>query len=101
MAKLMKSEKVGQVMSQAIGANIELVDRDVQITFKKMWNSLTFWQRLILSYHVLSSTDLEEERDLTVLYNSDVVDTVFFSLNEKSPDPYEELVTNRDSYLRK
>ncbi|CAD5903218.1 TraB/GumN family protein [Carnobacterium maltaromaticum] len=105
MAKLMKSEKAGQDMSQAItsaqesGANIELVDRDIQITLKKMWNSLTFWQRLILPYHVLSSTDLEEEQDLTVLYNSDVVDTAFLSLKEKLPGPYEELVTNRDSYL--
>lgn len=105
MAKLMKSEKAGQDMTQAItsaqeiGANIELVDRDIQITFKKMWSSLSFWQRLTLPYHVFNSTDLEEEKDLFELFNSDVVDTAFFSLREKLPGPYEELVTNRDSYL--
>lgn len=105
LAKMMKGEKAGQDMSQAlisakeVGADISLVDRDIQVTFKKMWRSLSFWQRLTLPYHVVESTDVDENADLSEIYNSDLVDTAFYSLKEKFAGPYEELVTNRDSYL--
>lgn len=105
LAKKMGSVEAGLDMKQTllsaeeVGAELVLVDRDVQVTFKKMWRSLTFWQRFVLPYHVINAVDFEEEDDFSELVNLDLVDTAFLSLKEKYPWPFKELVTNRDSYL--
>lgn len=30
--------------AKEIGANIQLIDRDIQVTFKRMWRHLSFWK---------------------------------------------------------
>ncbi|WP_071130570.1 TraB/GumN family protein [Enterococcus timonensis] len=107
MAQKMGSQKAGGDMEAAlasakeIGASIELVDRDIQVTFKKMWRSLSFWQKIRLPFMAFDSIDEEKLTGTTLedFYESDLVDSTFLSLKEQLPGPYEELIENRDSYL--
>lgn len=107
MAKKMHAPKAGGDMeqgiasAQAVGAQLELVDRDVQVTFKKMWRALSGWEKIRLPFMALDGIDDEklDEDNLAAFYQSDLVDTTFLSLKESLPGPYEELITNRDSYL--
>lgn len=107
MAKKMKAEKAGGDMDQAIkscqdvGAHLALVDRDIQVTFKKMWRSLSFLEKIRLPFQAFDG--IEDEKltgeNLEEFYQSDLVDTVFLSLKESLPGPFKELIDNRDSYL--
>lgn len=107
MAKKMNAPAAGGDMQAGldtagkIGAKIELVDRDIQVTFKKMWRSLSFLGKIRLPFMAMDGIDDEklDEDKLEDFYQSDLVDTTFLSLKESLPGPYAELITNRDSYL--
>lgn len=107
LAKKNHSSKAGLDMSAAIEscekihAHLELVDRDIQVTFKKMWRSLSFLEKVKLPFMALEGIDEENltKENLGEFSQSDLVDTAFLSLKESLPGPFEELVSNRDSYL--
>lgn len=107
MAKKMDAPAAGGDMQAGldaaakIGAHLELIDRDIQVTFKKMWRSLSVLGKIRLPFMAMDGIDDEklDEDKLEDFYQSDLVDTTFLSLKESLPGPYAELITNRDSYL--
>lgn len=101
-------DKVGGEVRSAISyvehnqKKICLVDRDVNITFKKIWRTMSFREKLYLpitffeSFEV--SEDLPEEESIKELMKMDMVDSFFNQLKQRFPNIYKQMITERDLY---
>lgn len=101
-------DKVGGEVRSAISytdknqKEICLVDRDVNITFKKIWRTMFFREKLYLpitffeSFEV--SEDLSEEESIKELMKMDMVDSFFNQLKQRFPNIYKQMITERDLY---
>jgi len=83
---------------------IELGDRDVRITLKRAWRSMSFWQKSKFMTMGLASVfdkeDITEEK-LEELKNKDVLTELMSELGKAMPVLKEVLIDERDSYLAK
>lgn len=81
---------------------IALCDREVRVTLRRAWQSISWWQRVRLLSEllasVLESPDVSEE-DLARLRNQDVVTEVMNELGRMMPDLKRVLIDERDAYL--
>lgn len=98
----------GQEMLQAIdsandiGANIVLADRDIQTTFKRIWQQCSFWEKTkLLGAIVASIFDNEEitEEDLEKLKQEDILTASMSELGEHFSGVKTALLDERDQYL--
>ena len=83
---------------------IELGDRDVRITLKRAWRSMSFWQKAkFMTMGLASVFDKEEitEEKLEELKNKDVLSELMNELGKTMPVLKEVLIDERDSYLAK
>jgi pheromone shutdown-related protein TraB len=83
---------------------IELGDRDVRITLKRAWRSMSFWQKTkFMTMGLASVFDKEEisEEQLEELKNKDVLTELMTDLGKTMPVLKEVLIDERDSYLAK
>ncbi|MBK7950791.1 MAG: TraB/GumN family protein [Deltaproteobacteria bacterium] len=81
---------------------IALCDREVRVTLRRAWQSISWWQRVRLLSELLASViespDVSEE-DLARLRNQDVVSEVMNELGRMMPDLKRVLIDERDAYL--
>ncbi|GGD05477.1 TraB/GumN family protein [Enterococcus wangshanyuanii] len=97
--------KAGGEMSQAItsankiDAKIELIDRDSQITFKRLWRNLSFWQKPKLFGAFGNEFDMAEQDNLADLLESENFENVFVNIREKFPSVYKDMISDRDQYM--
>lgn len=81
---------------------ISLCDRDVRITLRRAWQSLSWWQRLRLVTELGASlfedTEVSEE-ELARIREQDVVTEVMNELGRMMPDLKRVLIDERDAYL--
>lgn len=95
----------GGEMSQAIisankiDAEIELIDRDSQITFKRLWRNLSFWQKPKLFAAFGNEFDTVEQGNLADLLESENFENVFVNIREKFPSVYKDMISDRDQYM--
>ncbi|RBP39539.1 TraB/GumN family protein [Garciella nitratireducens] len=98
----------GQEMIQGIesakkaGANIVLVDRDIQTTFKRIWRGVSFWGKVKLFFSIiLSIFDDEEitEEELEKMKTEDMLTSALNELSSNFPDLKKYLVDERDQHL--
>ncbi len=83
---------------------IELGDRDVRITLKRAWRSMSFWQKAkFMTMGLASVFDKEEitEEKLEELKDKDVLSELMNELGKTMPVLKEVLIDERDSYLAK
>lgn len=84
------------------GARLELIDRDIQVSLKRTWASLGFWQRLKVSSQLLGSAfvgdDLKEE-DIEQLKDSGNMADLMSALAEALPSVKGTLIDERDAYM--
>ncbi len=81
---------------------IELIDRDVRITLKRSWNSMSFWQKLKLMTVGLASVFEEEEiseEKLDEIKQKDVLNEMMAEMGKQMPVLKQVLIDERDSYL--
>lgn len=81
---------------------IELVDRDVRITLKRAWNSMSFWQKSKLMTVGLASVFEEEEiseEKLDEIKQKDVLNEMMAELGKQMPVLKTVLIDERDAYL--
>ncbi len=81
---------------------IELVDRDIRITLKRAWRSMSFIQKvkfMSLSFAAVFSNDEISEKDLEELKNKDVLTELIEDLGKAMPSLKKVLIDERDSYL--
>lgn len=88
--------------AEALGIPISLCDRDVRITLRRAWASLSLWKKLTLVSGVLASTfDTPEitEEELARIREADVLTELMNELGENLPDLKRALIDERDGYL--
>lgn len=81
---------------------IELGDRDVRITLKRAWRSMSFWQKTkFITMGLASIFDKEEisEEQLEELKKKDVLTELMTDLGKAMPVLKNVLIDERDSYL--
>lgn len=87
----------------ASGARLELVDRRIDLTLKRVWAALGFWQKtklagLLLS-SIFSSGDEVSAEDVENLKQSDQLESAMGELGRAFPGVKTRLMDERDEYL--
>ena len=100
--------KPGQEMRVAIEAANEaelpllLIDRDIGVTFRRVYRNVPWWQRLTLFSgliaSVFSSEDISEE-EIEKLKEGDMLEATFTEFAEGSEKLYTPLIAERDEYM--
>lgn len=100
--------KPGQEMIQGIesakelDANLVLADRDIQITFARIWHGVGFWGKAKLLFQILLSIfnkeDISEE-ELEKLKSEDMLDSILREFTVSFPKLKKPLIDERDQYL--
>lgn len=83
-------------------AELVMADRDVQITLKRTWGNLTFWDKLkVVSGLMGSMFQAEEisEEDIEKIKQKDQLSHAMEQFAEALPSVKEPLIDERDSYL--
>lgn len=81
---------------------IELVDRDVRITLRRAWASMSFWEKMsLLASGVAGAVDDQEisEEMLQELKQKDVLSEMMRELGEAMPAMKSVLIDERDVYI--
>lgn len=98
----------GAEMEAAIkGANtadlpIWLVDRDIGITLKRIYQRVPWWQRFVLLSGLIASSLSREkitEAEIERLKEGDLLESTFAEFAERSSLLYETLISERDRYI--
>ncbi len=98
----------GQEMIQGIesakevGASLVLADRDIQITFSRIWHNVGWWGKMQLItqivYSIFSKETISEE-ELEKMKSQDMLNTVLSEFTEGFPRLKTPLIDERDQYL--
>ncbi len=100
--------KPGQEMIQAIesaeenGAKLVLADRNIQVTFSRIWRSLGWRDRMMLLTQTVAGMFTNEEiteEELEKLKSKDTIDAILNEFTEKLPQLKKPLIDERDQYL--
>ena len=98
----------GQEMIQGIesakdiGANLVLADRNIHITFSRIWSGVGLWGKaLLLSQIIVSvfSKDSISEEELEKMKSQDSINAVLNEFTETFPKLKKPLIDERDQYL--
>ena len=100
--------KPGQEMIQGIesaketGANLVLADRNIQITFSRIWSNLGFWGKSQLITAVFMSIFNKEEmseEEMEKMKSKDMLNSVLAEFTESFPRLKTPLIDERDQFL--
>ena len=89
-------------VASELGIPISLCDRDVRITLRRSWASLSIWRKFMLLSGVLGSAFEEpeiSEEELARIRQQDVLSELMRELGEAMPDLKTALIDERDAYL--
>ena len=84
------------------GAELVLADRDVNITLKRVWGYLSFWQKLKLLFQLIWSsfdTDELDEQTIEELKAKDQLEVIMKEMAKSFPGVKQRLIDERDLYL--
>ena len=96
--ELLEATKV----AQELGIPLSLVDRDVRITLRRAWNSMSFWEKMkLLGSGFVGAVEGEEisEEMLSEIRQSDVLTELMNELGEFMPVLKGVLIDERDTYI--
>lgn len=100
--------QAGQEMIQGIesakeiGAELVLADRNIQITFSRIWSQVGIWGKAQLLTQVIASIFSNEtisEEELEKMKSQDMINTVLNEFTETFPRLKVPLIDERDQYL--
>lgn len=100
--------KPGQEMIQGIesaeniGADLVLADRNIQITFSRIWRSIGLKGKALLLSQIIFSVFSDEtisEEDLEEMKSKDMLDAMLEEFTENFPKLKKPLIDERDQYL--
>ncbi len=87
---------------EAVGAQLVLADRDIQVTLKRTWSSISFWNKLRLSMSLFAAPFAVEEineEQIEKLKQRDTISDMLSELSKLVPGLREPLIDERDAYL--
>lgn len=88
--------------AEATGATVCLADRDITITFSRLWRGTGFWNKTKLLYQLLGSVFEAaeiEEKDIEAMKESDMLESLLAEMGKSQPMLREILIDERDRYL--
>ncbi len=100
--------KPGQEMIQGIesakeiDADLVLADRNIQVTFARIWHQIGFWGKLKLLSEIFASIFNKEtisEQELEKLKSEDMLDSMLSEFTASFPKLKVPLIDERDQYL--
>jgi len=84
------------------GTSLQLIDRDLATTLKRVYRTISFWRRfMLLSGLIGSSFSSEEiaEEDIEKLKQGDLLEATFNEFAEQTPEIYRALIAERDEFM--
>lgn len=92
----------GVKQAEAVGAELVLADRDIQITLKRTWGNLSLWKKMLvisgLMESVVSNEEITEE-ELEKMKESDHLNDMMAEFAKAMPDVKKPLIDERDQFL--
>jgi pheromone shutdown-related protein TraB len=88
--------------AKEIGAEFSLIDRDIQITLKRTWSNLSFWQQTKLFAGIIKnliSTETITAEQIEQLKDKDQLSKMMAELASIFPKVQKPLIDERDQYL--
>ncbi|MFO7984680.1 MAG: TraB/GumN family protein [Desulfatiglandaceae bacterium] len=88
--------------AEAIGAEVELCDRDIRITLSRAWRLMGLWTKVKLLIQLVTSTvgaSTIEEADIEELKKKDVLEALLMEMGDLLPELRQVLIDERDQYL--
>ncbi len=85
--------------AEEIGADVLLIDRDLSITMKRLWNGLGFFDKIKLFYYFIRGIFEEEDIEVDDLLEKDILDMMVDEFRKISPKTAKILVDERDAYM--
>ena len=88
--------------AQEIGANLVMADRNIQITFARIWNNVSLWGKAKLMTQILFSIFSSEkitEDELEKMKTQDMLDAMLQEFTDSFPRLKVPLIDERDQYL--
>ena len=92
----------GAACAEETGAHLELIDRRIDITLKRVWRHLGFWSRLKLfgvMVEAMFSSDEIDAKDIEVLKKQDQLEALMGEMGKAFPEIKKRLIDERDIYL--
>ena len=81
---------------------IELIDREVGTTLKRVYRNVPFWKRIYIVAGLLTSVVSREtvsEEEIEKLKSGDLLETTFAQFSEDANDLFVPLIDERDRYM--
>ncbi|MFD2043508.1 TraB/GumN family protein [Ornithinibacillus salinisoli] len=88
--------------AKEIGAELVLADRNIQITFSRIWRGIGLKGKAMLLTQVLASIFTKEtisEEELEKMKSQDMIDSMLHEFTESFPKLKKPLIDERDQYL--
>ncbi len=88
--------------AEAIGAELCLADRDIQVTMLRLWRSISFWGKLKLFFQLLLGIFYDEElteEQLEEMKSKDMLSAALDELSRSFPQLKAIIIDERDRYL--
>ncbi len=92
----------GIKQSEKIGANLVLADRNIEITLKRVWGYLNFWNKMKMMTQILAGLLFSEKIDddlIEQLKKQDQLETILETFTKEFPEVKKRLIDERDIYL--
>ena len=92
----------GAACAEETGARLELIDRRIDLTLKRVWRHLGFWQRIKLFGTLagaMFSTDEIAAADVEALKKQDQLEAMMGEMGQAFPEIKKRLIDERDVYL--
>lgn len=92
----------GIKQAEKTGARLVLADRDVEITLKRVWRNLNFWNKIKMASHILGTLFVFEKIDESLIEKikeQDQLETILETFSESFPEVKKRLIDERDIYL--
>ena len=87
-------------ISEDLGLQVELIDRDIQVTLRRAWRKMKFREKFKIIFSMLGEEEDEVEVDLDeILESRDILSDLMNELKEFSPGAGEVLIDERDEFL--
>ena len=92
----------GAACAEETGATLELIDRRIDITLKRVWRHLSFWHRVKLVGVMVEAMFGSEEiagADIEAMKKQDQLESLMGEMGKAFPEIKKRLIDERDVYL--
>jgi len=92
----------GIKQSEKTGATLILADREIEITLKRVWGYLNFWNKLKMMSQILAGLLFSEKIDEDIIEQmkkQDQLETIMETFTKAFPEIKKRLIDERDIYL--